>query len=262
MALRSTGRKVSFDILSTSILDDDHDYDSSIFATCLRSNSDPSPQLLPIDDATSPTGSRKKKKKKKKHKRMTEHSTISELPVTEEQLDRSFPVVESNGYCYSVAQSSSVVVCEEHETLPLPHSNCSVSSVTGLPFGELRQRNVMVNGVSEESVASPQIAERESESVKELESRSNSTVELDLNMDGIAGRSLEKEVSLDWKRLMAEDLNRKYFPCFIFSYGFLNVFSFPANLAISECFDSSINNIWQLGKALSPSLPFCMNVFE
>ncbi|MCD9640886.1 Transmembrane anterior posterior transformation protein 1 [Datura stramonium] len=210
MALRSTGRKVSFDILSTSILDDDHD--SSSIATCLRSNSDPSPQLLPIDDTTSPTRNRKKKRKKKKYKRITEHSTISEFSLTDGQPDCSFPVGESNGYCYSVSQSSSVVVCEEHETLPppMPHSNCSVSSVAGLPFGELRQRNVMVNGVSEESVGSPQIVERECESVKELESRSNSRVEVDLNMDGIAGRSLEKEVSLDWKRLMAEDPNQTF----------------------------------------------------
>lgn len=212
MALRSTGRKISFDILSTFLSDDDYDYDSSIIPTCLRSNSDPSPQIIPIDDATSPTGIRKKKKKKKKHRRITEHSTISEFSVTDEELDRSFPVGEFNGYCYSVAQSSSVVVCEEPEAMPppMPHSSCSVSSVTGLPFGELRQRNVMVNGVSEESVGSPQIAERESESVKELESRSNSRVEMDLNMDGIAGRSLEKEVSLDWKRLMAEDPNQTF----------------------------------------------------
>lgn len=210
MALRSTGRKVSFDILSTSILDDDHD--SSTIATCLRSNSDPSPQLLPIDDTTSPTRNRKKKKKKKKHKRITEHSTISEFSLTDGQPDCPFPVGEFNGYCYSVSQSSSVVVCEEHETLPppMPHSNCSVSSVAGLPFGELRQRNVMVNGVSEESVGSPQIVERECESVKELESRSSSRVEVDLNMDGIAGRSLEKEMSLDWKRLMAEDPNQTF----------------------------------------------------
>ncbi|WMV33447.1 hypothetical protein MTR67_026832 [Solanum verrucosum] len=212
MALRSTGRKVSFDILSTSLSDDDYDYDTSNIPTCLRSNSDPSPQLIQIDDATSPAGIRKKKKKKKKHKRITEHSTISEFSVTDEQLDRSFPMGEFNGYCYSVSQSSSVVVCEEHETMPppMPHSSCSVSSVTGLPFGELRQRNVMVNGVSEESVGSPQIAERERESVKELESRSNSRVEMDLNMVGIAGRSLEKEVSLDWKRLMAEDPNQTF----------------------------------------------------
>lgn len=211
MALRSTGRKVSFDILSTSILEDDHDhdydYDSSINSTCLQSNSDPSPQLLPIDDATSPTRNRKKKKRRKKHKRSTEHSTISEFSVTDEQLDRSFPVGEFNGYCCSVSQSSSVVVCEEHETLPPPmpqaHSNFLVSSATGLPFGELRQRNVMVNGVTEESVGSPQIAERESESVKELKS-------VDLSMDGIARRSLEKEVSLDWKKLMAEDPNQTF----------------------------------------------------
>ncbi|KAG5599917.1 hypothetical protein H5410_031287 [Solanum commersonii] len=209
MALRSTGRKVSFDILSTSLSDDDYDYDTSIIPTCLLSNSDPSPQLIQIDDATSPTGIRKKKKKKKKHKRITEHSTISEFSVTDEQLDRSFPIREFNGHCYSVSQSSSVVVCEEHETMPppMPHSSCSV---TGLPFGELRQRNVMVNGVSEENVGSPQIAERERESVKELESRSNSRVEMDLNMVGIAGRSLEKEVSLDWKRLMAEDPNQTF----------------------------------------------------
>ncbi|KAJ8552919.1 hypothetical protein K7X08_020312 [Anisodus acutangulus] len=178
MALRSSGRKFSFDILSTSILDNDHD--SSTISTCLRSNSDHSP----IDDATtSPIGNRKKKKKKKKKK----HNTITE------------ELGEFNGYCYSVAQSStsSVVVCEEqHETLP--HSN--MSSVSGLPFRDLRQRNViMVNGVSEESVG-------ESQSVKELESRSNSRVE----MDGIAGRSLEKEVSLDWKRLMAEDTNQTF----------------------------------------------------
>ncbi|XP_015079972.1 protein POLLEN DEFECTIVE IN GUIDANCE 1 [Solanum pennellii] len=212
MALRSTGRKISFDILSTFLSDDDYDYDSSIIPTCLRSNSDPSPQIIPIDDAKSPTGIRKKKKKKKKHRRITEHSTISEFSVTDEELDRSFPVGEFNAYCYSVAQSSSVVVCEEPEAMPppMPHSSCSVGSVTGLPFGELRQRNVMVNGVSEESVGSPQIAERESESVKELESRSNSRVEMDLNMDGIAGRSLEKEVSLDWKRLMAEDPNQTF----------------------------------------------------
>ncbi|XP_059302245.1 protein POLLEN DEFECTIVE IN GUIDANCE 1 isoform X1 [Lycium ferocissimum] len=172
-ALRSSGRKFSFDILSTSILDDDdHNY-----TTCLRSNSDPSP----IDDATtSPTANRRKKKKKKK-----KHNTI-----TEEHS-------ELNGYCYSFAQSSTstVVLTEEHDTPPMHHSN----SVTGLPFGELRQRNVVM--LNEESV------ERGSETpVKELESRSNSR---DLNMDnGFPVRTLEKEVSLDWKRLMAQDPNQ------------------------------------------------------
>ncbi|OIT20931.1 protein pollen defective in guidance 1 [Nicotiana attenuata] len=210
MALRSTGRKVSFDVLSTSILDEDHDYDSST-PTLLRSNSDPPPQLLPNDDATSPTGNRKRKKKKKKHKRIAEHSTISEYSVTDEQLGRSSSVGEFNGYCYSVAQSSSVVVCEEPVTLPKPESNCSVSSVSGLPFGELRQRNIMVNGVTKESVGSPQICERQSESVvKELESRSNSRVKVNVNMNGVAGRSLEKEASLDWKKLMAEDPNQTF----------------------------------------------------
>lgn len=228
MALRSTGRKVSFDILSTSILDDDRDYDyDSSTATLLRSNSDPPPQLLPNDDATSPTGNRKRKKKKKKHKRIAEHSTISEYSVTDEQLGRSSSVGDFNGYCYSVAQSSSVVVCEEPVTLPKPESNCSVSSVSGLPFGELRQRNVMVNGVTEESVGSPQISERQNESVvKELESRSNSRVEVNVNMNGVAGRSLEKEASLDWKKLMAEDPNRKHVPFLFFFNGFLNVFHF------------------------------------
>ncbi|KAM3233748.1 protein POLLEN DEFECTIVE IN GUIDANCE 1 isoform X1 [Capsicum annuum] len=208
MALRSTGRKFSFDILSTSILDEGCDYDSSINSTCLQSNSDSSSQILPIDDATSPIGNRKRKKKRKKHKRITEHSAISE----DEQLDRLFPVGEFKGYCYSISQSSSVVVCEDHETLPppMPHSNCLVSSVTGLPFGELRQRNVMVNGVTEESVGSPQIAEKESESVKELDPMPNSRVEVNLNMDGTAGRSLEKEMSLDWKKLMAEDPNQTF----------------------------------------------------
>ncbi|CAN4103675.1 unnamed protein product [Withania somnifera] len=188
MALRSTGRKVSFDILSTSILEDD--YDSSINSTCLRSNSDPSPQLLPVENRN------RKKKKRKKHKRITEDSTIS---VTDEQLDRSFPVGEFNSY--SVSQSMSVVISEEHETLPpqMPH----VSSATGLPFGELRQRNVMVNGVTEGSDGAPQFAERGSGSVKELES-------VDLNMDGIARRSLEKEMSLDWKKLIAEDPNQTF----------------------------------------------------
>ncbi|CAN4109915.1 unnamed protein product [Withania somnifera] len=88
--------------------------------------------------------------------------------------------------------------------MPHDHSKFLVSSATGIPFGELRQRNVMIKGETEESVGSPQISERESGSVNELKS-------VDLNRDGIARRTLEKEASLDWKELMAEQ-PRQTFP--------------------------------------------------
>lgn len=99
--------------------------------------------------------------------------------------------------------------------------DCAVRTVTQLPqFGELRQRNVgnVMNGGSEDMVSEE--SGKKDEKVKEEigEDRSagkeiSSDQRVELN-----GRKLEKEGTLDWKKLMAEDPNCKL----ILFFGFVD----------------------------------------
>lgn len=101
----------------------------------------------------------------------------------------------------SVSTLSSVTTGSEFEIL---HAGDAYSSVT-----ELRQRSSVVNGGGgggEEAVSRIEECREEDSSSKELGS---SFEKQRAELNGNVVRKLEKEESLDWKRLMAEDPNRE-----------------------------------------------------
>ncbi|VFQ66474.1 unnamed protein product [Cuscuta campestris] len=203
MAIRSSGRKISFNILTASAGGDGEDLEwlSTAAAAIRRSNSDP-PGLAPEDGALNPPGSQQKprKKKKKRNQRgVIERSPLSENSTTETQLQ---------SYICCDPQSSAVVF--EEMAAPPEESKCTVSSVIGMQYRELRQRNAALNGGGEEGADSFPVS-KETKSNGDGQS-SVETVDHNalVNRDVTVGRNLETEVSLDWKRLMAEDQNNEF----------------------------------------------------
>ncbi|CAH9106139.1 unnamed protein product [Cuscuta epithymum] len=177
MAIRSSGRKISFNILTASANGDGDDIEwlSTAAAALHRSKSDPpDPRQKP----------HKKKKKKKNQSKVIEHSPVSESLI-----------------CCDVAAQRD-------------ESNFTISSVIGTQHSELRQRNAVLSGAKEEGVTSFPLnkeTERNGDGKSEAEKvERNARGEMVNGGDVIMGRNLEKEVSLDWKRLMAEDQNNEF----------------------------------------------------
>ncbi|OMO72457.1 S-locus glycoprotein [Corchorus olitorius] len=202
MALKSSGRKLSFDILSnTSYLEEE--YDRSLV---YRSNSDPIQSQNDVSQP--PRDSRKKKKKHKKKKDATvEFPIIREDPVAE-QSGGGGVAAESNSENFGIRENGnvnrisyigggSVVVLEE-----------SVSqNVCG--FGELRQRNVngVIGGGGEETAT--ETVEESGVEVSSLKEPLQPSPPQPV-ANGNAVNRLETAESLDWKRLMAEDPNNLF----------------------------------------------------
>ncbi|XP_011070548.1 protein POLLEN DEFECTIVE IN GUIDANCE 1 [Sesamum indicum] len=167
-------------------------------ASLSRSISDP-PALG--DRAGSSPSRKKKKKKSRRGKSLQESSVISEDVMTE--------VSGINGdvnYSCTVGTVTEVAVVPDVDN----EGDSAVRTVTQLPqFGELRQRNVgnAMNGGSTEMVSEE--SGKNDEKVKEEtgEDRSAGTeISSDQRVE-LNGRKLEKEGTLDWKKLMAEDPN-------------------------------------------------------
>ncbi|KAL6543871.1 hypothetical protein OROGR_010368 [Orobanche gracilis] len=193
MALRSRSRELSFDILAT-------EYDDVMpTASVSRSNSDP----LALQDNTT-TSPRKKKKKKKKSSRgkpLQDSSVISENGAPE--------VFATEGDVnYSCTESSiigtAVVPDVEGE------SNRKVLTVTLVsPFRELRQRNVanVMNGGSAEMASEEKETSKKDSNVNEKIAEHWSSIK-EINSEQrmeLKGMKLEKEGTLDWEKMMAED---------------------------------------------------------
>ncbi|KAI3453200.1 hypothetical protein Pfo_009863 [Paulownia fortunei] len=198
MALRSRGRKLSFDILAISEYDDV--MSTATTASLSRSNSDP-PSLR--NDASSSPPRKKKKKKSRKGKTLQDSSVIYENVTSENSA-----INGDVNYSCTASTVTEAAVEPDVES----EGNRTVRTLT-LPwlFGELRQRNVgnVMNGGSVEMVSEESGSTKMDDNVKEeiAENRSagkevNSDQQVELN-----GRKLEKEGTLDWKKLMAEDPN-------------------------------------------------------
>lgn len=180
MGLRSSGRKLSFDVLCEAASSEDAS-DSRVF---LRSNSLPTHHHTEV--SLPKNRKRNKHKKKKKKLASPEFAVISEDPVSDSNAVNSSTVVFENWSAVNVncqsyvcASSTTTVVTSESG-----YNNC----------GELRQRNM--NGNEE-------VESREEESSTEKQQqRSN-----EANQSVVT--KLETAESLDWKRLMAEDPNCK-----------------------------------------------------
>ncbi|XP_015579895.1 protein POLLEN DEFECTIVE IN GUIDANCE 1 [Ricinus communis] len=187
MALRSSGRKLSFEVLNES-------ESSSIYGLHYKSNTDP------IDTADNKVNRKKKKHKKKKH-----HSSSiipEEHPIHENSF---FP--DSNSIPNTTIENGSLYL----ENITTSTSSfigggggsvvCTVSDVPEIA-SVLRQRNVSNGGGGGggEELASS------SEKAKESGVEVNSPEEKQWRSEGINGfqiPKLEPAESLDWNRLMA-----------------------------------------------------------
>ncbi|KAL6577487.1 hypothetical protein OROMI_009815 [Orobanche minor] len=196
MALRSRSRELSFDILAT-------EYDDVMStASVSRSNSDP----LTLQDNTTSSPRRKKKKKKKKSSRgkpLQDSFVISENGI----LEVSATEGDVNYSCTASSIIETAVVSDVEGD-----SNRRVLTVTLVsPFRELRQRNVanVMNGGSAEMAREEKGTSKKDGNVNEKIAEHRSSVK-EINSEQrmeLKGRKLEKEGTLDWKKLMAEDPN-------------------------------------------------------
>ncbi|KAF3432081.1 hypothetical protein FNV43_RR26820 [Rhamnella rubrinervis] len=226
MALRSGGRKLSFEILSgRNSIDEDE-------ALLQRSVSDPIQDRHRQNQLTSyaPAQEKPNRKKRKKKKKTTIECTIPEDPIAENRLDcdsildnsrTTSPVsentyrerfcangLEANSQVYSVA----TVVCEDSEgnvRTVTKVAEPGFQNLRGEVFNhrELRQRTVNASGgcdVVLEDVGSRICNDGNEENSAEL---SSATGKQRSEPNGNVAPKLEPAESLDWRRLMAEDPN-------------------------------------------------------
>ncbi|KAI3503751.1 hypothetical protein L1887_32200 [Cichorium endivia] len=205
--LRSGGRKLSFDVLTTSdsFFDDDDSF-------LLRSDSAP-----PIDQGDHIAASKStRRKRKNKGSKKKKKKASDELDLATYGNSNGF-IINSN--CRSVETTTAVV----YEEAYLPPEEKSVypvtSSVRETP--ELRQRSSVCSSVEdtipmyriEENVKEVDDSSRTgSASGKEFDTELMMKQTAEMNVNGHhLGRKLEKDQSLDWKRLMADkDPNHKF----------------------------------------------------
>ncbi|XP_022865230.1 protein POLLEN DEFECTIVE IN GUIDANCE 1 [Olea europaea var. sylvestris] len=218
MGSRSEGRNLSFKILSVM---ENGDVSPTTTSTLSRSNSDP--PSLQNDESSSPThNNRKKKKRKNKRGTISASSPFSENSETNRKINYNILGVEygSREFSYTVVQKESAIesVAEKSE------NDSAVSTATGTPlvgpplFGELRQRNVssVVNGGDDEMPMSLRIEESrnvnsDNKAKEEVDENQSVLKESNLNKrTETNGKKLEKEESLDWKKLMSEDQNYSF----------------------------------------------------
>ena len=210
MALRSGGRKLSFEILSASNSFEDEE---NFF---YRSNSDPIHEGTGVSQSESRTSRRKRKNKGSKKKKMMITSRIDEDPVTDKGIDSVFDdparVIFENGSCpngfdvnyQNYSMQSVVTVLEEsvRTVPPVPESEFQNLRGDGHLVGELRQRTVNGSGGDEDDVAGSQVdVNVAEESGTEVSSSGKQRSE----PNGGIVKELDSAESLDWKRIMAED---------------------------------------------------------
>lgn len=207
MPVKSSQRKLSFSTLTTV------DAQSDDVASIPPSISDPSASFSTVGDGA--VLDHKKRKKRKKIKK----SGNDKVPDRDgEAIDRRHGFILDKYSCTVVETYPKVVPAAEEEA-ERRGSDCSVRTVHHSPH--LRQRSV--NFVTEEvtslgsevegncngdkrnggEIESKSFKEDEAESKLQEQQQQKQTVEMN-------GRNLEKEESLDWKKLMAEDPNQAY----------------------------------------------------
>ncbi|XP_057777649.1 protein POLLEN DEFECTIVE IN GUIDANCE 1 [Salvia miltiorrhiza] len=187
MALRSGGRKLSFDILAAD------EYEDLISSTAmLRSHSDP-PPLQNGAAASSPPRKRKKRKSRKGKSSLNSESPTAETSVI-------------NG---DVNYSCTLSTLTEDAAL-IPDLDSEVQQVTlSSVFGALRQRNVGngVSGGTVEANSDDSGSSKKDDVAKEEVAENWSGCGKESGQQGpeMNGRKLEKDGTLDWKEWMAND---------------------------------------------------------
>ncbi|CAI9096812.1 OLC1v1033033C2 [Oldenlandia corymbosa var. corymbosa] len=221
MPLRIADRKLSFSTLAT------YDADSDEFLI-RRSASDPS-SVLPPAGASTHHSPKKRKKKKKTKKSLIENDSLSLPPkvdrVTEsngEAIDRCSPTdgFSLNNYSYTFVETTPTIVVPE--VLERRGDGYSVrTSITRSPHLRQRSVNLAVNGINESEPAASSVTSLGSVECKNSTNAGGEIVEKEIERGNEAdlipqrtfemnGRTLEKEESLDWKKVMAEDPHYAY----------------------------------------------------
>ncbi|KAE8076396.1 hypothetical protein FH972_015051 [Carpinus fangiana] len=231
MALRSVGRKLSFEILSqsSSLLEDE--------VLVYRSDSDPVQSHVAESKTTEKPKCKKRRHRKGSKRKKAIESAITEDAIAERTVDPDsvFSHSESTNTFAGSSDAFSIlgngerdftnytneleskcmsytVVCEETRVAEESGGSvCRVTEVTepevqkvrgeGFNFGELRQRSV--SGTGDDAAAS-RVEDNESEKGLEVSSAAKQRGEPN---GSVVANTLETAESLDWKRLMAEDPN-------------------------------------------------------
>ncbi|CAH2066039.1 unnamed protein product [Thlaspi arvense] len=210
MAVRSTGRNLSFEILSRS-----SSFEDDSVPSIRRSSSDP----ISGNEATeSPrdNGKRRRHRKKKKNK-ATEVETIPED-------GDSYSAAIANGSCGFSGDFGNYDIGGERASFEnrlnyFGGGGCVVTQTvhqTGFNFGELRQRNVngSIDGSNDDRFSDTVTSDKKfyaEETSAELSSSENPPFQEVQNQfprsetNGNAVKRLDTEASLDWKQLMADD---------------------------------------------------------
>lgn len=230
MALRSAGRKLSFEILrNNSSPEEDEE------TLIQRSISDPIRNQFSVsasDDYTSQVKPNRKKRRKKK--KTIINSTIPEDPIVEKKRFDCDSVFDNSTSTNSVSEivyvySVGTVVCEESggnvrtetKVAEPGFQNLRVGEVFN--HGELRQRTVNGSGSNDgvvEDVGSRVCNDGKVENSAESSSAGKQRNEL----NGSLAPKLEPAESLDWKRLMAEDPNCEFMISFSYLANFISYF--------------------------------------
>ncbi|XP_043808451.1 protein POLLEN DEFECTIVE IN GUIDANCE 1 isoform X2 [Manihot esculenta] len=203
MALRSSGRKLSFEILSEGRSTEEGR------PLLYRSNTDPIEKV-----SISPEKPNRKKKKHRKKKPPESYSTVPEDPISESRFTDSNSVIQ-NGNVFMENRSSSFaggvsVECTVSDATEV--AECQ--SVLNNSGSELRQRNVSNGGGGggrDEMLSSSPMGENGMLDSGVEVSSAEKLCRDEPNGSVVPIATLEPAVSLDWMQLMAED------PNFIFS---------------------------------------------
>ncbi|OWM67788.1 hypothetical protein CDL15_Pgr010725 [Punica granatum] len=205
MDLRSGGRKLSFEVLSSTHLGEEYDDEESLGNGPFfpRSNSDP----LPGHESDSLRGKRKhrrKNKNKNKNKKQAPCSIIPESPDS----DHGKTAFSENGNghvpngvkfdCRSCSSGLSQVVVLEQ-----PAAECQSNNLYG--FGELRQRSVGNIGTEEADAAVSSVTVQSRLEDKDVGFEVAGKQHNSGTPSGGGRVKLETIESLDWKRVMSED---------------------------------------------------------
>ncbi|CAG7904047.1 unnamed protein product [Brassica rapa] len=190
MTVRSTGRKLSFEILSS--LEDDS------LPPIPRSSSDP---ISRNDSTESSSPKRRRHRKKKKHNNNNKVETIPE------NGDPQFTSVEDPSWASCDEGERSVF---ENRLNYFGGGGGGSTVVTqtiqhnGFSFGKLRQRNVngsSIDSTNDERFSETLASEKENPPFEEVQ---NQFPRSETNGNVVVTR-LDTESSLDWKQLMADD---------------------------------------------------------
>ncbi|MCL7052153.1 hypothetical protein MKW94_004411 [Papaver nudicaule] len=192
MALKSGGRKLSFDILNGDVSSIEDEF------VLYRSLSDP---MCENGETLSSNNSKKRKKKKKKKKKNLNTTAIDEEdPITDDLLHRSCANgFESDYQSYKLQTESLVRVAEEVEKTSLSTVDFQNFDRDLQPLVELRQRTVNLN------VPSTQLDEFSAKEDNDVGIGLISSSAQKPQVNGSFVPKLGTEKSLDWKRLLAED---------------------------------------------------------